>query len=213
MDTLKWLLNANEEVFNQLGLDGIMQGLAGTVYRWFGHESELILKAGVTAAIMVGCWFYLRRTFRRHWMSREGMPGEIRTAKLLMSEMPIACSAPTALHGTPDQVYKLKSGQLVPVDTKTGSGRVYLSVIVQLSVYRTILISRGHCVAPYGYVRLVEGGNVRYERVDLWSPQRVVDLKERREQIKCGAIEPRSSRNARLCAGCHYRTKCDKSFA
>tara|TARA_R110001583_G_scaffold141929_2_gene294217 strand:- start:1264 stop:1905 length:642 start_codon:yes stop_codon:yes gene_type:complete len=213
MDTVDWIMESISALLEVAGLTNFVSSTADTVEMWAHQEQVFILKLAVATVLLIFCWVYIRRTLRQHWQSSEGMPDEIKRAKLFMSEENISCLLPTALHGTPDQVYRTSGGDLIPVDTKTGGGRLYLSHTVQLSVYRTILIGMGHSVTSYGYVRLVVDRRVTYKKVELWTPERIVQLKERRDGLKRGDLTPRTHHNAKLCAGCHYQQKCEKKVA
>lgn len=117
------------------------------------------------------------------WQIEEGMPAELATGRLLLSERPVWTAYPIPLYGIPDQVYMTPDGALVPVDTKSRR-RASSSVrdVVQLSVYRAIFaytdhpLLRGRSVRPYGYLRLARDGCVRYVRVTLYPIATVIKL-------------------------------------
>ena len=155
-----------------------------------------------------------RRTGRRaEWLRREGMPEELRTAKLVASEQHYRCQKPVALSGTPDQVYRLPEGALVLVDTKRRlRARVYDADIAQLSIYRVLLAAqkafRGQPLAAYGYVRLVTPEGVVYRRVELWDTARVVALHRRYWALRDGRDTPTGAETAGLCRWCGHRERC-----
>lgn len=121
-------------------------------------------------------------SLRRHrWQRAETMPLELRTAELLLSECPVWTYTPLPLHGVPDQVYEALNGDLIVVDTKARRApRVYLSDIVQLSVYGVILRHTrfapvaSRTVRPYGYVRCRGNQSVHYVRAQLLSEADVI---------------------------------------
>lgn len=119
---------------------------------------------------------------RRHrWHRAEAMPGELRTAELVLSECPIWTYTPLPLQGVPDQVYEALNGDLILVDTKNRRvPRVYFSDIVQLSVYRLILRHTrfapvaGRSVRGYAYVRCQWGRAVQYLPAQLLADEQVL---------------------------------------
>ena len=119
------------------------------------------------------------------WMSAvERMPRALRQAELVLSEELISTQHPVPLHGRPDQVYRLERGlgPLVIVDTKRSvTGRVTPDMVIQLSVYATILRHaplpghEGVEVGPWAFVRFTRcGRKPRYVRVILWTDQDIV---------------------------------------
>lgn len=130
------------------------------------------------------------------WWETENMPHELRTATLFLSEQDIATSLPVQMHGRVDQVYKTKRGVLIPLDTKSRPmTRVYESDIIQISVYRIILLHQYNVpVANYGYVRTVTetstGERVRYIKTKLLSERQVVKLWRRYQSIRSGLVTP-----------------------
>ena len=133
-------------------------------------------------------------SLRRWWWICvvEGMPAALRGAELVLSEELICTQHPVPLHGRPDQVYRLERGlgPLVIVDTKRSvTGRVTPDMVVQLSVYATILRHAplpgcgGVEVAPWGFVRLTQRGRKpRYVRVTLWTDQDIVAAYHQHQQ-------------------------------
>ncbi|MBB3267662.1 hypothetical protein FHW79_005327 [Azospirillum sp. OGB3] len=117
------------------------------------------------------------------WLRRENMPAELARGRLVLSEEEVRTNLPVPLLGRPDQVFMSDAGLLVPVDTKTRRlPRVFLSDIVQLSVYGTILNFTtdprvaGQDVAAYGYIRMPTLYGVVWARVALLKPSAVVEL-------------------------------------
>ncbi|MDR6775685.1 hypothetical protein [Azospirillum sp. BE72] len=117
------------------------------------------------------------------WLRRENMPAELARGRLVLSEEEVRTNLPVPLLGRPDQVFMSDAGLLVPVDTKTRRlPRVFVSDIVQLSVYGTILNFTtdprfaGRDVAAHGYVRMPTLAGVAWARVALLKPAAVVEL-------------------------------------
>ena len=128
------------------------------------------------------------------WMTfTERMPRILRRAELVLSEEPIRTLHPVPLHGRPDQVYALEQGRgaLVVVDTKRRfDARVTVDMVIQLSVYATILRHsplrgrEGVEVASWGYIRFSRRGRTpRYVRVTLWPDRDVVTLYHQRRRL------------------------------
>lgn len=116
------------------------------------------------------------------WFAQEAIPAELRASALFLNEADIAIESPLALHGRVDQVFKTKSQSLLLVDTKTRKRfRVYESDIIQLSIYRYILLHQYKiAVEDYAYVRVqIDGRNgaiVKYIKVNLLSESEVEKL-------------------------------------
>ena len=135
----------------------------------------------------------------------------LRKGKVVINEGNVSCNGERPMHGKVDQAYRLKRGFLCLVDTKTRAiNRVYLSDIIQLSVYN-------HCIqngaqskkfkgySDYGYVRLrLPKGQVVYKGVDLIAESELFHLYDRYVDIARGVSRPRSTRNRNLCKGCGY---------
>ena len=154
---------------------------------------------------------YLKNEWRR-------MPAELRTATLFASERDLS----VVLDGDripvrPDQVYRVKIGNLVPVETKTRNGRaVYQYDVIELSLQRLALMERGLPVSNYGYVRLVPRDKdpvPQYRQVDLLDKSKVEALYRRYQGILAGDIRPDHQANPRACAGCGHRRVCPSSLA
>lgn len=147
------------------------------------------------------------------WLTRgarppASMPAELAEAKLWLAEKQIKCETPVPLHGKPDQVFRLRNGKLVVVEVKTRS-RVFRSDIMQMSVYRTILVSSGEDVADYGYIRTVTAAGERFLRRPLYEPRIVVAAWKRYHEMKAGAVMPARSSFKRLCSTCGHRDRCN----
>lgn len=113
----------------------------------------------------------------------EGMPMELRTAELLMSEEKIFSQKPIPLVMIPDQVYLIRNEDLVIVDTKCRKNRIVTDKErLQFSLYRMGLQNtrhpklRGLNVRPYGYVRFVVNGRVSYTKVDTFTDEQLVHI-------------------------------------
>ena len=112
----------------------------------------------------------------------ERMPAELATGRLVLSEALLRVTQPVPPHGKPDQVYELNDGSLVLVDTKRRvSGQVLWKDILQLSVYRVLLLFTDHpavagrSVRNYAWVRVVDWTErPHYVPVELFSTRAVV---------------------------------------
>lgn len=117
-----------------------------------------------------GAW--LRAASRTILLFLDGMPGELRRGRLVLSEQEIEADHPVPLMARPDQVYETDAGYLVPVDLKFRAGGSVLSADrLQLSVAATILRSASRFnaspVAGHGYIRIQRGPHRRWVRVKL----------------------------------------------
>jgi len=124
------------------------------------------------------------------WINQEEkMPEELAKSEIFMNETEIKNSF---LHGKVDQVFKTANGKLVVVDTKRRkSYRVFKSDVIQVSVYGRILRdTQPITVAPYGYIRVVAKGKVKYIKIDLLSDKKLENLVKRHYKITTGVIKP-----------------------
>ena len=118
----------------------------------------------------LGGW--LRATARTAVLLLDGMPGELRRGRLVLSEQEIETDHPVPLMARPDQVYENDAGYLVPVDLKfRASWSVLPADRLQLSVTATILRSTTRfdaCpVSGHGYIRIQRGAHRTWVRVKL----------------------------------------------
>lgn len=157
----------------------------------------MIVFAFLIIAVILFYAFYAksRKTPSSTPNEADRIPVELQGAKCVMSEQNISVRKPTALHGRVDQVFEMKNGRWVVVDTKRRNyNRVFPSDIVQLTVYAVILANNGHPVVPYGYVRLVnQAGVATYKKVTLFTADTVVALRERYLALKYNKVSPRCS--------------------
>ena len=146
------------------------------------------------------------------WFLRKGrpsaaMPSELAEAKLWAAEKEIFCTSPVPLHGKPDQVFLLLNGQLVVVDVKSHA-RAYPSDIMQMSVYRVILLSAGHRVADYGYIRAITPGGEKFIKRNLFETRVVITAWTRHHGLIDGLISPSLTKIQALCKTCGHRGRC-----
>ncbi len=120
----------------------------------------------------------------------DGVPAEFHGALCVMNETSISTKVPVPLHGKTDQVFKLTNGYHVIVDTKNRTrSRWYPNDRLQMSVYSTILKSKGLKVSPIGYVRIPTGANKSdWIPVVLLDDDEVVNAYHRYFGIKNGHI-------------------------
>lgn len=92
---------------------------------------------------------------RTRWLYNEGMPPLLRHARLIMNETPIR--GPCGRSMRVGQVFQLRNGSVVVVDTKTRDySEVRDSDIEQITDYRLALAEvYGYKLAPFAYVRCV----------------------------------------------------------
>lgn len=139
---------------------------------------------------------------REQWFREEGMPWRLRRCKVVLNEQQIHTDGPLPMHGAPDQVLERTNGDLVILDSKTRDrAEVYISDIIQMSVYRYILThGYDHKVSPHGYVRLVQirpgrKPKVKYKKVrllgdlamtHLWNEYTAISKGEFKAPCRCG---------------------------
>lgn len=107
------------------------------------------------AFLIAAVGFGLLAQGRTRWLYNERMPAPLRRATLIMNETPIR--GPCGRSMRVDQVFQLRNGSVVVVDTKT---RDYCEVrdsdIEQITDYRLALAEvYGYKLAPFAYVRCV----------------------------------------------------------
>lgn len=132
-------------------------------------------------------------------------------AALTLNETNLAISAPVALSGRPDQVWRGKDGVLVIVDTKRRrEARVFQSDRVRLSAYRFLLRQaprfRNDAFADHGFIRVeYDEGRARFDKVTLMSDDEIVSLHTR---TRGPYGEARLNPSKALCRGCGHRGRC-----
>lgn len=110
----------------------------------------------------------------------------LRGAVCVLNEQDINTTTPVPLHGKPDQVFRLRDGRYLLLDTKTRPhAKVYFSDIVQLSVYAVILKNKGLPVFPFAVVRIA-GKKTAYLKADFLPEHVVVRLYYKYLSIKSG---------------------------
>ncbi len=114
----------------------------------------------------------------------------LKGAQCVLNEQEIRTITPVPLHGKPDQVFKLRDGRYLLLDTKTRSeAKVFLSDIVQLSAYAVILKNNGFPVCPFAVARIASK-KPQYLQVDLLPEHVVVKLYHKYHAIKFGSLKP-----------------------
>ena len=115
------------------------------------------------------------------------------------------------MHGALDQLYRLTNKQHVLTDTKTRNDvRVYKKDIVQISVYRTILVRKGYDMADYAYFRIVTPEGVFYSKQKLLTEAQVVVEYDRTQQVLTRKVDPKYAAHKGMCTGCAQQSNCDK---
>jgi len=135
------------------------------------------------------------RKRQRHRVAQDAGEPEpliLRTARLEMAEEDIACGGDNPLHGRPDEVYRIPSGELLLVDTKRRPRlKVYPSDRAELSVYREIFRTRGEPVLRWAFVRIEppDGGSPTYLRTRLFGQSVIRRLAQQvRESRRLGKV-------------------------
>ncbi|MCG7883722.1 MAG: hypothetical protein AB2669_07230 [Candidatus Thiodiazotropha endolucinida] len=121
--------------------------------------------------------------------TRTATPGILQGAKCVLNETNIHTSKPVALHGRVDQVFKLRDGTHLILDTKVRERiKVYPSDVVQLSVYGLILKYQGYKVCAIALLRFPTGnGKAIYQPVRLYPESKVISLYHRYISILSGS--------------------------
>lgn len=139
---------------------------------------------------------------------------ELLGARLYLNEETLRITAPIALSGKPDQVWRLRGGALAIVDTKRrASAMVFKSDIIQLSAYRYLLAhhrkTKNEPLLPYGFIRIRgRGRKVYYRKVTLVSFEEIEALYTRAGAIRNGSISPTPKPARALCSGCGHQQRC-----
>lgn len=117
---------------------------------------------------------------------------------------------PIPLCGAPDVVWRRKgSSTLIVGDYKSRANhRIYESDIIQLSVYRFLLLhTQEKAVADYGYIHFNDGSR---RRVKLLREKQISKLYERYRKVLAGNIEPAKVCRNEYCRHCSHRAICNK---
>lgn len=128
-------------------------------------------------------------------LGRHPVPGTLEelllSSELFLNETNIRITWPIALHGRVDQVFRLADGRLIVLDTKVRDRpRIFLSDLVQITVYAIILKYMGHPICPTGVIRIVCRDHVTYQPVSLLPESQVIQLYQRYIAIASGSILP-----------------------
>lgn len=114
---------------------------------------------------------------------------------------------PVALTGRPDVVWRRGDNVLVVGDYKSRSySEVFLSEIIQLSVYRLLLEKTQDLpVAPHGWIHFSGG---RKQKIALLSAKEVVRLHKRYTAIAEGASKGEKTDCEAYCRFCSHVKRC-----
>ncbi|MCB2425743.1 hypothetical protein [Methylophaga pinxianii] len=151
-----------------------------------------------------------RREKRRKFILKERMPAELSEGQLIRSEHYIRTEVPRKMHGTLDQLYRVLSGLHVLVDSKTrDKHQVFMKDIVQVSVYRVILIRTGVRMADYAYFRVVTPDGIEYHKRTLLDEAQVIDEFDRTQTLINGKATPSNAQHKAMCMSCPQQINCD----
>ncbi|MDX1750988.1 MAG: hypothetical protein R3271_11770 [Methylophaga sp.] len=151
-----------------------------------------------------------RREKRRKFILKERMPAELSEGQLIRSEHYIRTEVPRKMHGTLDQLYRVLSGLHVLVDSKTrDKHQVFMKDIVQVSVYRIILIRTGVRMADYAYFRVVTPDGIEYHKRTLLDEAQVIDEFDRTQTLINGKATPSNAQHKAMCMSCPQQINCD----
>ena len=157
-------------------------------------------------AIAVAVWMLIVwRGFTQVWL-----PEELKAARVVMVEKNLWIDAPFPVVGRPDRVYRLPTGQHVPVENKNRDiDRVFDTDIAQLSLQAWLLRHKGFETAAHGYVA-INNRRTRQRtahRVELLDDSACVRIINRYLDVTEGRAQPRKSRGKK-CNSCGHRIAC-----
>ncbi|MEZ9922257.1 PD-(D/E)XK nuclease family protein, partial [Vibrio breoganii] len=110
------------------------------------------------------------------WYESENMPGDLMSAKLLLSESDIEVIwKDLRLVGRVDQAYENKQGKVILVDSKAHP-KVTFRDQLQLSFYAYIMLKNGYSVSDVGYIRSFAYQDIEYLAVDIIPTQAFVEI-------------------------------------
>ncbi|AEB85621.1 MULTISPECIES: PD-(D/E)XK nuclease family protein [Comamonadaceae] len=169
----------------------------------------------VLAGLVFALWLARQWTRRHASCERASRPRELANAELVYMEKLFRIRAPIRLVAKADRVYRLPGGSLVLVELKTRStNRAYPSDIIQLSAQKVAIEHQtGEVVEPFAFVTALHPTSPRrwrFHRVRLLDEGQVIALAQRRSDILARQADPTYASSARACAGCAFRTRCDR---
>lgn len=183
-----------------MGMDALLFGLV------------LLLLVGGSLAVIRGSMEDRAGTLQAHRSELDRMPAEIADGRLVMSEDKLRAELGDVLvYGRSEQVYRVPSGELVPVESKTRRhSKVHDSDIIQTSLQAQALRGTHRRVAEHGYVRIwnKRTEQVRYHRIQLLPERMLRNLVERYFDIIEGRHAPIRQQNRKACASCQYEDRC-----
>lgn len=183
-----------------MGMDALLVGLV------------IVLLVGGLLAVLRGSMEDRAGTLEAHRTELERMPAEIANGRLVMSEDKLRAELGGVLvYGRSEQVYRVPSGELVPVESKTRQySKVYDSDIIQTSLQAQALRATHRRVAEHGYVRTWNRRTkqVRYHRIQLLPERMLRSLVERYFDIIEGRRTPIRQQNRKACTSCQYKERC-----
>jgi len=149
----------------------------------------------ITTVLLISVVFFLliaRSKKKAHLKElRSSLPKTFNGARCVMNEQNISTHHPVSLHGRIDQLFKLENGHHIIMDTKNRAyNKVFFSDQVQLSVYATILASKGYVVHPIAYLRITGTKHPIYAPVKLLNPEQIIKMSQHYWLIKEGRITP-----------------------
>lgn len=141
------------------------------------------------------------------------LPRQLEGATLYCSEQLLVIEEPLALRGRVDQVWERPDKQLVIADTKTREiVRYYMSDRIQLTGYAFLLkyhaATKERSIAPYGFLRIPQGGKAVYLKVPLLSEAEYRDSYNHYRQLMQSSARPRPATSPLICRGCGHLGRC-----
>ena len=157
-------------------------------------------------AIAVAVWMLIVwRGFTQDWL-----PDELKTARVALVEKNLRIDGPFPVVGRPDRVYRLATGEHIPVENKNRDlDRVFETDLAQLSLQAWLLRHKGFKTAGHGYVA-INNRRTRQRtahRVELLDDSACVRIINRYLDVTEGRAQPRKSRGKK-CNSCGHRIAC-----
>ena len=149
--------------------------------------------------------------------AEESAPNELLTATPIRLTKTLRMTRPFALHGKPDQVYRLADGSVVVREDKLSAFSLN-AAIIQASVYAAILRHnpppelRGARVANHGWIRTGNPahGKTRFHRITVLDDSQLRRLVDTYIALGEG-FNPTKTQERVVCQRrcSHYRKRCD----
>lgn len=143
-------------------------------------------------------------------LAQDWLPPELKAARLVAVEEDLATDSPYPVVGRPDQVYRIATGEHVPVELKNRDCEtVYVTDVAEVSLRAWLLRRNGWATTGHGYLVINNRrtGKRTAIRVNLRDDAFCERLIQRHIDVVEGVVPPRRSKG-RKCDSCGHRAKC-----